>query len=244
MLSTVVNALLWAIVVPVGFVANLAIEAVLKFFSRPFDPEMVNQTEIAAGEIREGVEQMAVREAELAEEEVETGYHLLLQIIEWSVLIFLAALIGTLVVVLFLRAYHRRLKRVGAPVQGERESVRHDADLLSDLGNLLAKLAPSWMGRSKKAHAFALPDGHSGVVDVLRIYYQMLMMAETRGFRRRPHVTASEFQETLEGLFPPDLAQMATRAFNHAFYGNHSALEERISSMRTSLESESAKARQ
>ena len=80
------------------------------------------------------------------------------------------------------------------------------------------------------------------MVEALRIYYQMVTMAERRGFRRRAHETASEFQATLETVFPRDLVRMATAAFNRAFYGNHPELKERIDQMRTSLASKRGQA--
>ena len=241
-LRTVVEGVLWLVLVPIAFVVDLAIQGVLKFFDRPFSPEPANQTEITVEEIREGIDQLALEEAELAEEGVRTGYSLLLQIIEWSVLIGIALVVGTIVLVLFLRANRRRTRGAAAKERGDRESVRGGADLASDLGRMLSKLVPGWLGRSGEAHTFALPDGHPGVVDALRIYYQMITIAERRGFHRRPYETASEFQTTLEAVFPRDLVRMATSAFNRAFYGNHPALKERITQMRTSLASKQRQA--
>ncbi len=241
-LRTVAEGVLWVILIPIAFVVDLAIQGILKFFDRPFSPELTNQTEITVEEVRQGIDQLAQEEAELAEEGVRTASSLLLQAIEWSVLIGIALIVGTIVLMLFLRAYRRGSHGAAAREQGDRESVRVGTDLASDLGRMLSKLVPGWLGRSGEAHTFALPDGHPGVVEALRIYYQMVTMAERRGFRRRAHETASEFQATLETVFPRDLVRMATAAFNRAFYGNHPELKERIDQMRTSLASKRGQA--
>jgi hypothetical protein len=72
-------------------------------------------------------------------------------------------------------------------------------------------------------------------VDVLRLYYDLLTLADKRGLRRRSNETATEFQQKLEGLFPRDLVHMTTEAFNRAFYGHHPASGEQIARMRSHM---------
>ena len=62
-------------------------------------------------------------------------------------------------------------------------------------------------------------------------------MAEDKGSARPPSETATEYQRTLERLFPRNLVRMATGAFNRAIYGHHSASDEQISQIRQSINS-------
>ena len=147
LMGKVAAVLFWAIVVPIGTLLNLAIAGFMKFFSRPYDPAAMQQSEITVEQVREGVQQAALEEAELAEEGVQTGYALLLQIIEWTVIAILAAIVLVVAVFLFSRAYRRMLKPSGSARGVDRESVREDADPLSDLGALLSKLGGRWTRR-------------------------------------------------------------------------------------------------
>ena len=232
LLGKVAAVLFWAIVVPIGTLFNLAIAAFLKFFSRPFDPESMQQSEITVEQVREGVQQAALEEAELAEEGVQTGYALLLQIIEWTVIAILAAIVLVVAVFLFSRAYRRMLKPPNAR-DVDRESVREDADPLSDLGALLSKLGGRWTRRRKPSPP--LPDGPPGIVEPMRLYYQMLDAAERRGIARLPHQTTQEYRGPLSRLFPNDIVAAATHAFDRAFYGNHPADREQIAEMSSSV---------
>ena len=235
LLGKVAAVIFWAIVVPIGTLLNLAIAGFMKFFSRPFDPEAMQQSEITVEQVREGVQQAAFEEAELAEEGVQTGYALLLQIIEWTVIAILAAIVLAVAAFLFSRAYKRMLKP-SETAGVDRESVREDADPLSDLGELLSKLGGRWSRRRKRGLAQILPDGPPGIVEPLRLYYQMLDAAERRGMARLPHQTPQEYRGALARLFPTDIVTAATHAFDHAFYGNHPADREQIAEMSRSVE--------
>ena len=233
LLGKVAAVIFWAIVVPIGTLFNLAVAAFLKFFSRPFDPEAMQQSEITVEQVREGVQQAAFEEAELAEEGVQTGYALLLQIIEWTVIAILAAIVLAVAAFLFSRAYRRMLKP--SDTAGvDRESVREDADPLSDLGELLSKLGGRWR-RRKRGLAQLLPDGPPGIVEPMRLYYQMLDAAERRGMARLPHQTPQEYRGILARLFPSDIVATATHAFDRAFYGNHPADANRLAEISRSV---------
>ena len=234
LLGKVAAVIFWAIVVPIGTLFNLAIAAFLKFFSRPFDPEM-ESSEITVEEIREGVQQNALEEAELAEEGVQTGYALLLQIIEWGVISILGAITLVVAVFLFSRAYRRMLKPPDGKDGPDRESVREDADPLSDLGGLLSKLGMRWT-RRRKHEDMPLPDGPPGIVEPMRLYYQMLDAAERRGVARLPHQTTQEHRGPLSRLFPTDIVAAVTHAFDRAFYGNHPADANRLDEISRSVE--------
>lgn len=234
LLGRVAAVIFWAIVVPIGTLFNLAIAAFLKFFSRPYDPAFEQQTEVTVEQVREGVQQAALEEAELAEEGVQTGYALLLQIIEWGVISILGAIALVVAVFLFSRAYRRMLKPPGGPEGPDRESVREDADPLSDLGGLLAKLGGRWT-RRRKPEQMPLPEGPPGIVEPMRLYYQMLDAAERQGIARLPHQTTQEHRGPLSRLFPHDIVATATHAFDRAFYGNHPADMDRLGEVSRSV---------
>ena len=235
LLGKVAAVLFWAIVVPIGTLFNLAVAGFLKFFSRPYDPAFEQQTEITVEEVREGVQQAALEEAELAEEGVQTGYALLLQIIEWTVISILGAIALVVAVFLFSRAYRRMLKPPDGPEGPDRESVREDADPLSDLGGLLSKLGGRWT-RRRKREQMPLPDGPPGIVEPMRLYYQMLDAAERRGIARQPHQTPQEHRGPLSRLFPHDIVAAITHAFDRAFYGNHPTDLDRLAEISRSVE--------
>ncbi len=242
LLGKVAAVIFWAIVVPIGTLFNLAIAGFMKFFSRPFDPEAMQQSEITVEQVREGVQQAALEEAELAEEGVQTGYALLLQIIEWTVISIIAAIVLVVAAFLFSRAYRRMLKPSDGAGGVDRESVREDADPLSDLGGLLAKLGGRW-SRRKRGLEPLLPDGPPGIVEAMRLYYQMLDAAERRGLARLPHQTPQEYRGVLGRLFPHDLVAAATHAFDRAFYGNHPADTDRLAEISRSVKGLDARTR-
>ena len=224
----------WAIVVPIGTLFNLAIAAFMKFFSRPYNPE-IESSEITVEEVRQGVQEAALEEAELAEEGVQTGYALLLQIIEWGVISILGAITLVVAVFLFSRAYRRMLKPPDGKEGPDRESVREDADPLSDLGELLSKLGGRW-SRRRKREQIPLPDGPPGIVEPMRLYYLMLDAAERRGVARLPHQTTQEYRRPLSRLFPSHIVASVTHAFDRAFYGNHAADTKRLDEITKSVE--------
>ena len=117
----------------------------------------------------------------------------------------------------------------------QRESIREGAHPASDIAKLLLTLKPGWLKLGGGDPPFRVPDGPPGVVNALRIYYELLNKAAQKGFRRRSHETATEFQKTLEDLFPRDLVRMATEAFNRSCYGHHPANDEQIAQMRSYL---------
>ncbi len=242
LLGKVAAVLFWAIVVPIGTLFNLAVAGFLKFFSRPYDPAFEEQTEITVEEVREGVQQAALEEAELAEEGVQTGYALLLQIIEWAVISILGAIALVVAVFLFSRAYRRMLKPPEGPEGPDRESVREDADPLSDLGGLLSKLGGRWT-RRRKREQMPLPDGPPGIVEPMRLYYQMLDTAERQGIARQPHQTTQEHRGPLSRLFPHDIVAAATHAFDRAFYGNHPTDMDRLTEVSRSVKALDSPAR-
>jgi hypothetical protein len=114
---------------------------------------------------------------------------------------------------------------------GERESVSEGTDPALDALKLLLGLLPSRLRRSPD-RTIPLPDDEPGIVEALRIYYDILTMAEAKGVARAPNETPSEFQSKLEQVFAPRLVQMATAAFVRACYGYRAASEDHLTELR------------
>ena len=81
-----------------------------------------------------------------------------------------------------------------------------------------------------------LPDDEQDIVDVFRIYFGMLTVAEERGFRRSSNQTPNEHLSALARVFPGRIARLATEAFNRACYGRRPASRAQINEMREVLE--------
>ena len=231
-LATAAKTVLWAIFIPIAFVGDLAIRGVLKFFDKPFNPPLTDGSVISVEEVRQRVDRLVEKGYE---ETASSGHELLIQIAQWSLGALIILLPATLLGFLFMRSFRGRRRPGHGSTPVDRGSVREDVDVASDLAGLLRKLLPGWSKRSSGRRAYRLPDGPSGVVDALAVYYDMLLAAERRGLQRGPEVTASEFQTTLEATFPRGLVQAATGAFNRALYGNHPAQGDRIAGMRAEL---------
>ena len=117
-----------------------------------------------------------------------------------------------------------------------RESLSEDTDPANDLARLLFNLLPDRFRRKRIGYRLRLPDDDSGIVDVFRIYFGMLMLAEDRGRPRPRSQTPIEYQSSLEGMFPRNLVRNVTAAFNRACYGHQPATRAEIAEMRGALE--------
>ena len=164
--------------------------------------------------------------------EAEPAALLLLRILQWSLVA--AIIIGALA--LMALAYRRRSRYRNESADGQRESVMDDADVRYDFANLLFNMLPSRFRRRKVGNALQVPSGDPNIADIFRIYFGLLTLAEKRGNPRQPSETPSEYQRTLEGMFPRELARAATAAFTRACYGRRAAPREQIDEMRDELE--------
>ena len=155
-----------------------------------------------------------------------------------GLVVLLVALVAVGIAVVLVRLLKRSAARVRAS-RGEAESLKPEAvpERLSDIAGLVPKLMPEWLKKRRRKAGLQLPDGPPGVVSALKIYYELLALAEDRGIARLSHQTAVEFQRTLEGVFTGNLVRMATEAFNRACYGNYPASDEQITQMRAALAS-------
>ena len=225
-LNAVVQGILWGIVIPIAYVFNLIMNAVIALFDGAFAGVREGPSETrfrTAQEFAEAVEQQ--------EEEGAALFSFVIQIVEW---VFLAV-IALFLLFLLGRAFSRLLRRRPEQTMGMRESIKEDANPFKDIASLLSTLTPDWLRPGGGRKSFALPHGPPGIVEVLRIYYDLLRLAEVSGIQRRSCETATEFQSALERVLPAELVRMITGAFNRALYGHHPATEEQIAQMRASL---------
>jgi hypothetical protein len=169
---------------------------------------------------------------DLQEREVPEWPGMLLQALEYLVI----AIVAIALLYVMARAFRRRYRLRRTDAGGVHESVREDADPAYDLAQLLFNLLPSRLRRVSSRRTYKLPDDETGVVDVFRIYFGMLTLAEERGCPRPAAETPAEYQRTLEGVFPGDLVRKATAAFNRACYGHRSASPDDIAEMRSALD--------
>ena len=154
------------------------------------------------------------------------------EIIGWGIL----AVVVVAALIVLARAFRRRKRWRLVQPEVLRESLRDDVDVWQDLAQLLLNLLPDRFKRRGQTGHFKLPDGDPDIVDVFRIYFGLLVMAEERGFARPPTETPAEYQSTLEELFPRALVRSVTAAFVRACYGNHPAPRQQIDEMRLSVE--------
>ena len=146
--------------------------------------------------------------------------------------------IATVVVVsiflyVLMRKIGRKLKRED---DADREALE-DMNFASDIGDLfsdiLSNVRDLFKGAGRKV--FRLPAGPPGVVEALRLYYQMLTTAEQNEVARPDHYTPNEFRRDLRSVFPNELVEPATDAFNRAQYGDIPATNEEITQMRAAF---------
>ena len=153
-----------------------------------------------------------------------------------AVVLVLIAVVAVVIAVVIGRLMSQSAARVRAS-RGEAESLMAEALPVSDIAGLVPKLMPDWLKKRRRKAGLRLPDGPPGVVSALRIYYELLVLAEDHGIARLSHQTAAEFQRTLAGVFTGNLVRMATEAFNRACYGDYPASDEQITQMRAGLAS-------
>ena len=131
----------------------------------------------------------------------------------------LAVLLVVVVFIVLVLAY-RRLRRRREPREAsDRESIKGDADVGSDLLRLFGHLLPQWMRRGQGAARWRYPEGEPGVTQVFVLYFQYLAEAIRRGMSLDTHQTPNERQETLQQTLPGAPVGILTGRFNAACYG-------------------------
>ena len=161
---------------------------------------------------------------------------ILLQVVQWAAL----AVMVLLLLFLLARAFRRPARWRRDQSEATRDTVAEDVDPVIDMAQLLFNLIPRRLTHRSRLLPLRLPDDEAGVVDVFRLYFGMLLLAENKGYRRGPSQTAGEYQRTLEEVFPANIVGAITAAFDRACYGRHPAPREQIDEMRTALDGLSA----
>ncbi len=245
-LETLGKGLVLVFVAPIAYAFDFFTGGVISFFSRPYNPEPGGTglgSESGFGDDFQlpGFDTSTLEEATEADAQ---GWEFLTYILH---LLELAVLLLLVIGFLFLLWQLVRKMFVMTPegARGQRESVKEEVDVGSDISDLLSNLAPNLLGflRRRGRRSFKLPEGPPGVVEALRLYYDILTAGEANEVRRRPHETPIEFQPALEAVFPPDLVRPVTEAFNRACYGHHPSAEGAIAQMRSSLKQAKPEAR-
>ncbi len=221
-LNILATIVFYVIIVPIAFVVGGLTQALLTVLGWFASEDVRSEAPDIGGSVLELQERTG---------EVNSVLATIIQVAQWV----LVALIVLAALYIIAKAFRRRLGWRLVQAEGTRESVRGEADAAHDLGQLLLNLLPRRFRSSKAAPALRLPDDDADVVEVFRVYYGLLSLAEDQGFPKPPAETPREYQHTLEQLVPRGLARLATGAFIRACYGHHPASSEQIDEMKASL---------
>ena len=158
---------------------------------------------------------------------------LLTQFVRYGLVVALVVVIAIFLYV-WMRKLAQKFKRDDEP---DRESLLDEMNFASDIGDLFSDMMSNvrdlFKGAARKV--FRLPEGPPGVVEALRLYYQMITTAEQNEVARPEHYTPNEFRGDLRRVFPSELVGPATDAFNRAQYGDIPSTSEEITEMRASF---------
>ena len=218
LLGTVV---FYVIIVPIAFVVGAITQGLLTVLGWFASEEATSQAPNLGAELLELREQ--------ADGEVNEVLAAVVQMAQWT----LVALLVAVALFVIAAAFRRRLSWRLVQAEGERESVREGADAGDDLKRLLLDLLPARFRRKRESDTLRLPDDEADVVEVFRVYFGLLSMAERQGFPKPAHATPFEYQSTLEQLFPRRLARDATSAFVRACYGHRAPPPADVDALRT-----------
>ena len=228
-LEGIARIIFFIFIVPLVFVLEFLISAFFNFLRRFAGEPPENEQEIEIGPA-----EMFGQFAEQAEQSEPSVW---LQILAGVVI----ALVVAGILVILARAFRRNVRWRRVDPEGERESLYGDFDPTMDLARLLFGLLPDRFRRRRTDTSLRLPDDDQNIVDVFRIYFGMLAVAESRGEHRRVSDTAGEHRSALARVFPERLVNMATSAFDRACYGRRAATREQIDEMQQLLEQASGK---
>ena len=224
LLNALVTGILFVVVIPVAYVLDILLNALLGLLARLFggdEPEEI--------EIREDIGEFL---SQFRDEAADTGQSMIVQVIEWTLLV----VVVLAVLYILSRAFRRRIRSLRLDEDGMRESLSDDVDPAVDLARLLFNLVPERFRKKTTKYRLRLPDDESEIVDVFRVYFGMLTVAEDQGRLRPVHQTPTEYQSSLESVFPRNVVRKATDAFNRACYGHQPATRAEIDEMRGALE--------
>lgn len=223
-LNALATVIFFVLILPVVYIIEFLVSGLFSLFRRFAGEGEPVEIEFGGG-VGETLQQ-------LQEQAGETGPSAFLQYVEWT----LVAVLILVVLFLLARTFRRRVRWRRTGKDGVRESVAEGADAATDLRRLLLDLLPDRFRRKDAAEGLQLPDDDPAIVDVFRVYFGMLVMAEERGRPRPDNQTPHEYRPTLERILPQRLVRMATDAFVRACYGRRAADPEQIDEMRRELE--------
>ena len=221
LLGTVV---FYVIIVPIAFVVGALTQGLLTVLGWFASEEVVSEAPDMTSALLELREQ--------GDGEVNEVLATLVQVSQWA----LVALIAAAALFVIAAAFRRRLAWRLVQAEGERESVREGADAGGDLKRLLLNLVPARFRRRRDGESLHLPDDEADIVEVFRVYFGLLHLAERQGFPKPEHATPFEYQSTLEQLFPRRLARAATSAFVRACYGHRAPPRADVDALKAQME--------
>lgn len=224
-LDALARGVIWGIVAPIAFVFDVIIGWLISLLGVFRDEGEQPQEAEFNPEVQGFLETLQ------QEQEVESeAFALVLQIIELALVAFIVV-----VVIIVLGNAFRRLRRGRErPTDGQRDSLARDASPAADVAKLALRLVPDVLKRPQRK-GYRVPDGPPGIVEVFRLYYDMLDTAEEHGITRRKHDTPKEFQDRLEGTFPADVVVPSTESFNLAIYADVPADRSMVRRLRQGL---------
>ncbi len=226
-LNIMATIIFFVIILPIAYIVDFLTRLVFGFLASFGNPEEQPLTLLEGGGFA-----AQLRNTEQGEESPLAM--LILQIGQWTIL----GVIILIALYVLAKAYQRRARTRREEESAMRESVKEDADAAYDFAKLFLNMIPSRFRRKQKGLRLRLPDGDPNIVDVFRVYFGMLTLAEDKGEPRLADQTPSEYRNTLESIFSTRLVRLATTAFIRACYGHHPASREQIEDMRASLEQE------
>ena len=221
--DALVTVFMYVVVLPIAFVVGYIVLWLFNLFrSLVGEPPERPQQEIGPGDFLN----------ELREQATSSEPSIWGEVIEWTIV----AILAVVALALLARGFRRIVRWRRIDEDGEREPIAEDVDPGLDMARLLFDLLPERFRRRRAATGLRLPDDEQDIVDVFRIYFGMLTIAEARGFRRASNQTPGEYRPSLARVFPSRIARMATEAFNRACYGRRPASRDQIDEMREIVE--------
>ena len=152
-LSAVAAVIVWVVFVPIAFLLNLFNDLLIALFSRDIDQE----AQRPSPRFDRGPEDRREPLEEASGEGAESLFDFV-QLVEWALL----ALVALVLLYVLAMAFRRVLSGGRARSEGQRESVREEADPMSDVARLLWQLLPDWLKQRRAKDGLTLPDGPPG----------------------------------------------------------------------------------
>ena len=221
--SLLVTVFMYVVVLPIAYIVGYLVLGLFNLLQRLIgEPPERPEQEIGPGDFISG----------LRDEVASSEPSIWGDVIEWAII----AILAMIALALMAQGFRRIIRWRRIEEDGEREPITEDVDAGLDMARLLFDLLPERFRRRRGATGLRLPDDEQDIVDVFRIYFGMLTVAEERGFRRSSNQTPNEHLSALARVFPGRIASLATDAFNRACYGRRPASRAQINEMREVLE--------